>query len=134
MQFSCPVHYFICSIILNAFDYVVITDNVDSSGMRFTLTRMPRQYNAGVSGLGAEVNSNLFVPPDTDPFNIYGYCPSACTSLVRKYINNINNLGIIVSFKLATEIVYKFWKTVNLIVITRQKIANNYVQQSTKVS
>ena len=53
--------------------------------MRFTLTRTPREFNAGISGVGSEVNSNLFVPPNTDEFNIYGYCTSGCTSQV-KYI------------------------------------------------
>ena len=65
------------------------TDNIDNSGVRFTLTPTPRQYNAGISGIGAEVNSNLFVPPDTDQFNIYGYCPSTCTNQVCMYICTI---------------------------------------------
>ena len=108
-QLLCALYLSALYITLNAFYYIDITDNIDSSGMRFTLTRMPRQYNAGVSGLGAEVNSNLFVPPNTDPFNIYGYCPSACTSRVRKYISSINNFGIIGSCKLAN------WDTVGCV-------------------
>ena len=63
------------------------TGNIDSSGMRFTITSTPRQFNAGVSGVGSEVNANLFVPPNTTEFNIYGYCPSTCTRRVRKYIH-----------------------------------------------
>ena len=63
----------------------IVTDNVDSSGIRFTLTRVPREFNAGISGVGSEVNSNLFVPPNTDEFNVYGYCTSGCTRQV-KYI------------------------------------------------
>ena len=65
---------------------VITTDNIDNSGMRFTITRTPREYNASVSGVGAEVNSNLFVPPNIAEFDIYGYCNSDCTSQVCKMI------------------------------------------------
>ena len=63
---------------------VIIAGNIDNSGMRLTLTRMARQYNSSVSGVGAEVNTNLFVPPNTDNFDIYGYCNSDCTRQVYK--------------------------------------------------
>ena len=67
---------------------VLIADNIDNSGIRFTVTPTPRQYNAGLSGLGSQVNENLFVPPNTNQFNIYGYCPSTCTNdeRVRKLV------------------------------------------------
>ena len=61
----------------------IVADNIDSSGVRFTLTRTPREFNAGISGLGSEVNSNLFVPPNSDEFNVYGYCTSGCTNQVK---------------------------------------------------
>ena len=62
----------------------LIADNIDNSGIRFTLTRTPRQFNASLAGIGSQVNTNLFVPPNTNQFNIYGYCPSTCTNNVRK--------------------------------------------------
>ena len=73
----------IISMILNGFGCCTYTDNIDSSGMRFTLTRTPRQHNAGIFGLGSVINTNLFIPPNTDQFNVYGYCPSSCTNQVK---------------------------------------------------
>ena len=75
-------------ILLPSYYTVITADNIDSSGMRFTLTRTPRRYNSSISGVGAEVNTNLFVPPNIDEFDIYGYCNSDCTSQVCKMIYN----------------------------------------------
>ena len=63
---------------------VFLAGVIDNSGMKFTLTRIPRRYNASITGIGAEVNSNLFVPPNVDEFDIYGYCNSDCTNQVCK--------------------------------------------------
>ena len=52
---------------------------VDNSGFRLSLTQEARQFNAGLSGVGAQTNSNLFVPPNAGIFNVFGYCPSSCT-------------------------------------------------------
>ena len=83
---------------------VTIVDNIDSSGVRFTLTSTPRQFNAGVAGVGAEVNTNLFVPPNTDRYDIYGYCPSTCTSQVCLYKD------IIQTFITSYYVVYSCWR------------------------
>lgn len=66
------------------FIIAITVGEIDNSGMRFTITRTPTQFNAGVSGIGSQVNSNLFVPPNVDHFNIFGYCPATCTNSVRK--------------------------------------------------
>lgn len=62
----------------------MIAGNIDNSGIRFTLTPTPRQFNVTITGVGSEVNTNLFVPPNTNQFNTFGYCPSTCTNDVRK--------------------------------------------------
>ena len=66
---------------------IITAGNIDSSGLRLTLTRTPRQFNAGIIGIGAEVNSNLFVPPNVNQFDIYGYCPGSCTRQVSSNLH-----------------------------------------------
>ena len=66
---------------------IITAGNIDSSGLRLTLTRTPKQFNAGIIGIGAAVNSNLFVPPNVNQFNIYGYCPASCTRQVSSKLH-----------------------------------------------
>ena len=73
---------------MNKFVCLIITaGNVDSSGVRLTLTRTPRQFNASIMVVGAQIDRNLFVPPNVDQFNIYGYCPGSCTQEVSSNYN-----------------------------------------------
>ena len=58
---------------------------VDNSGLRFSLTQTPREFNAGVTGIGSIINSNLFIPPNAGIFDVFGYCPSTCTREVSRH-------------------------------------------------
>ena len=56
---------------------------VDSSGIRFHVTRQLRQYDAGIMELGLEYTDKYAIPPMQTLFNLVGYCIPQCTSLVR---------------------------------------------------
>ena len=55
---------------------------IDSSGMRFSLTKQLRKYDAGVLQVGAGVEKYLLIPPKQTDWKIDGYCTAECTKEV----------------------------------------------------
>lgn len=55
--------------------------NIDSSGIRFTLTNTLRKYDAGVIELGLEYTDKMAIPPERESFSLTGHCISECTGV-----------------------------------------------------
>ncbi|XP_033732438.1 dopamine beta-hydroxylase-like [Pecten maximus] len=54
---------------------------VDSSGIRFYVTRHLRRHDAGIMELGLEYTNKMAIPPGQRSFPLTGYCIAECTSL-----------------------------------------------------
>ncbi|XP_024941775.1 tyramine beta-hydroxylase isoform X2 [Cephus cinctus] len=55
--------------------------NIDSSGIRFVLTKSLRRYDAGVIELGLEYTDKMAIPPNQESFTLSGHCISECTGV-----------------------------------------------------
>ncbi|KAL0125166.1 hypothetical protein PUN28_004359 [Cardiocondyla obscurior] len=54
---------------------------VDSSGIRFVLTKTLRKYDAGVIELGLEYTDKMAIPPQQEAFTLSGHCITECTGV-----------------------------------------------------
>ncbi|XP_011167262.1 tyramine beta-hydroxylase [Solenopsis invicta] len=54
---------------------------VDSSGIRFVLTKTLRKYDAGVIELGLEYTDKMAIPPQQEAFMLSGHCITECTGV-----------------------------------------------------
>ncbi|KAK3586445.1 hypothetical protein CHS0354_001827 [Potamilus streckersoni] len=54
------------------------SDVIDNSGLRITMTRNLRQYDAGMMEIGYQVNWRQITPPFEKAFLSQSYCPSQC--------------------------------------------------------
>ncbi|XP_011700718.1 PREDICTED: tyramine beta-hydroxylase [Wasmannia auropunctata] len=54
---------------------------VDSSGIRFVLTKTLRKYDAGVIELGLEYTDKMAIPPQQEAFMLSGHCIAECTGV-----------------------------------------------------
>ncbi|OWF54665.1 dopamine beta-hydroxylase-like [Mizuhopecten yessoensis] len=54
---------------------------VDSSGIRFYVTRHLRRHDAGIMELGLEYTNKMAVPPGQTSFPLRGYCIAECTKV-----------------------------------------------------
>lgn len=57
-----------------------ISDIVDSSGIRMTLSPHLRQHDSGGLSVGVSVRDTQFIPPYQKAFLSTGYCDGRCTS------------------------------------------------------
>ncbi|XP_017887322.1 tyramine beta-hydroxylase [Ceratina calcarata] len=55
--------------------------NIDSSGIRFILTKSLRKYDAGVIELGLEYTDKMAIPPQQEAFTLSGHCIQECTGV-----------------------------------------------------
>lgn len=55
--------------------------NVDSSGIRFIVTKSLRKYDAGVIELGLEYTDKMAIPPQQEAFILSGHCIQECTGV-----------------------------------------------------
>ncbi|XP_012275259.1 tyramine beta-hydroxylase isoform X2 [Orussus abietinus] len=55
--------------------------HVDSSGMRFFLTKNLRKYDAGIIELGLEYTDKMAIPPKQESFTLTGHCITECTGV-----------------------------------------------------
>ena len=60
------------------------TGVIDSSGIKFHVTKELRQFDAGIMELGLEYTDKYAIPPGQPLFNLVGYCIPQCTALVRR--------------------------------------------------
>ena len=58
------------------------TGLVDSSGLRFHVTRKLRAHDAGIMELGLEYTDKMALPPGQDIATLTGYCIQQCTEVV----------------------------------------------------
>lgn len=65
---------------------VFFIDFIDSSGIRFYVSKKLKQMDAGVIELGLEYTDKMAIPPKQESFPLIGYCTSACTAVVRIHI------------------------------------------------
>ncbi|XP_076454775.1 dopamine beta-hydroxylase-like [Babylonia areolata] len=56
-----------------------LTGLVDSSGMRFHVTRKLRAHDAGIMQLGLTYTDKMAIPPRQRMFTLTGYCTQQCT-------------------------------------------------------
>ena len=61
------------------------TGVIDSSGIKFHVTKELRQFDAGIMELGLEYTDKYAIPPGQPLFNLVGYCIPQCTALVRLF-------------------------------------------------
>ncbi|XP_056011248.1 dopamine beta-hydroxylase-like [Ostrea edulis] len=54
---------------------------VDSSGIRFHVTKHLRRYDSGIMELGLEYTNKMAVPPKQAMFTLPGYCIADCTEI-----------------------------------------------------
>ncbi|XP_066588301.1 dopamine beta-hydroxylase-like [Prorops nasuta] len=57
------------------------TGKVDTSGIRFVLTKHLRKYDAGVIELGLEYTDKMAIPPQQEAFILSGHCIAECTGV-----------------------------------------------------
>ena len=57
---------------------------MDSSGIEFQIfyTSEPREHEAGILNLGYTISRDLIIPPNTQRYDVIGYCDPQCTSRV----------------------------------------------------
>ena len=55
---------------------------IDSSGIKFYVTKTLRKYDAGIMELGLEYTDKMALPPGLPSVQLVGYCPSECTQMV----------------------------------------------------
>ena len=56
---------------------------VDSSGIKFYVTKQLRKHHAGIMELGQEYTDKVALPPALPQWNLDGYCTPDCTRVVR---------------------------------------------------
>ncbi|XP_067660305.1 dopamine beta-hydroxylase-like [Haliotis asinina] len=54
---------------------------VDSSGIRFYVTRQLRQYDSGIMELGLEYTDKMALPPGLPSVSLTGFCVQTCTQV-----------------------------------------------------
>ncbi|KAL6436582.1 hypothetical protein ACFW04_004803 [Cataglyphis niger] len=54
---------------------------IDSSGIRFVLTKSLRKYDAGVIELGLEYTDKMAIPAGQEAFTLSGHCITECTGV-----------------------------------------------------
>ncbi|EFN73526.1 Tyramine beta-hydroxylase [Camponotus floridanus] len=54
---------------------------IDSSGIRFVLTKSLRKYDAGVIELGLEYTDKMAIPAGQEAFTLSGHCIAECTGV-----------------------------------------------------
>ncbi|KAG5875052.1 hypothetical protein JTB14_026183 [Gonioctena quinquepunctata] len=54
---------------------------IDSSGIRFHVSKKLKEMDAGVIELGLEYTDKMAIPPGQESFPLIGYCTSACTAM-----------------------------------------------------
>ncbi|XP_069109378.1 dopamine beta-hydroxylase-like [Argopecten irradians] len=59
----------------------MIKGMVDSSGIRFYVTRHLRRHDAGIMELGLEYTNKIAIPPGQISFPLTGYCIAECTKV-----------------------------------------------------
>ena len=62
--------------------YVVCAGVIDSSGIKFHVTKTLRKYDAGIMKLGMEYTDKYALPPKLDLWSLSGYCVPECTAVV----------------------------------------------------
>lgn len=55
---------------------------IDSSGIRFHVSSILREMDAGVLELGLEYTDKMIIPPKQSSFSLSGYCVTECTAVV----------------------------------------------------
>ncbi|XP_061184016.1 dopamine beta-hydroxylase-like [Saccostrea echinata] len=54
---------------------------IDSSGIRFHVTKHLRRYDSGIMELGLEYTDKMAIPPGQEMFELPGYCTKDCTDI-----------------------------------------------------
>ncbi|XP_033208226.1 tyramine beta-hydroxylase isoform X2 [Belonocnema kinseyi] len=57
------------------------SETIDSSGIKFFLTKTLRKYDAGVLELGLEYTDKMAIPPRQESFSLSGHCITECTGV-----------------------------------------------------
>lgn len=78
---------------------VLITGVMDSSGIRFHVTRHLRPYDSGIMELGLEYTNKMAIPPGQSVFTLPGYCIPECTNIVSQYRENMTSFKIVIALK-----------------------------------
>ena len=55
---------------------------IDSSGIKFHVTKTLRKHDAGIMELGMEYTDKYALPPRLDLWPLSGYCVPECTAVV----------------------------------------------------
>ena len=63
----------------------LITDVIDSSGIRFYYSSSPREHDAGILAVGHRVTSYMIIPPGTQNYTIGAVCTGTCINNVRPH-------------------------------------------------
>ena len=58
----------------------LLSNIIDSSGMRIYYTNVLRKHDAGIMEVGLEYKPNNSIPPKVSAFNLHGYCLRDCTN------------------------------------------------------
>ncbi|ESO05950.1 hypothetical protein HELRODRAFT_64253, partial [Helobdella robusta] len=58
-----------------------ISGLVDSSGIRFYITRQLRRFDAGIMEIGLEYTDKMALPPHLPKWELHGYCIPECTEM-----------------------------------------------------
>ena len=61
------------------------TGVVDSSGMRFYYSSIPREHDAGILTVGHHITPFMIIPPGAPKYTIGAVCPANCTESVCHY-------------------------------------------------
>lgn len=57
---------------------------IDSSGIRFHYSSIPREHNAGILAVGHFVTPYMVIPPGAPNYTIGAVCTGSCTKQVSK--------------------------------------------------
>ncbi|KAL3871747.1 hypothetical protein ACJMK2_039725 [Sinanodonta woodiana] len=71
------------------------SDVIDNSGLRITLTRNLRQYDAGMMEIGHEVNWRQFIPPFEKAYLSQSACSSQCIDHAMGNLHEVKIFGIL---------------------------------------
>lgn len=59
----------------------LISNRVDSSGLRLYFTNKLRKHDIGILEIGLEYSAKNSIPPGQNNFELQGYCVSECTRI-----------------------------------------------------
>jgi len=59
---------------------------IDSSGIKFHVTKTLRKFDAGIMELGLEYTDKMALPPGLPSVRLVGYCTTECTQVVENTV------------------------------------------------